>query len=110
VNDATFDALSARTAASLTRRASLIGIGVAAAATLAAPAAAKNKNNRKGRNKKAKDLCGPQEAQCVDAVRTACARLQFPGICLGRFLDCCTPFADCNAERATACFFFGPIP
>ena len=113
MNPSVFDVLSLRALDGVSRRASIAGLGAAAIAALSSRATAEAKKGKKKRNKnKNKEVrqCGRQEGECLAAVIAACDERPQPLACRNRFLDCCEPFADCNSERAVACFFFDVLP
>jgi hypothetical protein len=106
MRERSFDTLAIHTDQSLSRRASLLGLGAAAlAAALAKPTPA-----RAGKaSKKAKKACRRQVAACEEATRAVCIQ-QFPdpgqqGECIAVFVPCCQPFGGCQSRDALQCVF-----
>jgi hypothetical protein len=100
-----FDALAVQTDQSLSRRASLLGLGAAAlAAALARPIPA-----RAGKaSKKAKKACKRQVGACEDSIRAVCGQFPDPGQqgeCIAAFVPCCQPFGSCQSRDALQCIF-----
>jgi hypothetical protein len=91
-----------RSAASRSRRLSLIGLGGAAIAAVARPVPA-----RAGKGgKKAKKKCTRQVGACETAVRNACGLLlleEEAEACEAALLPCCASFKGCKAGTAYEC-------
>jgi hypothetical protein len=97
MDDHRIDALSTHIAASLSRRASLLGLaGAALAAASAAPASA----GKAG--KKVKKTCKKQIGQCESSVAAFCADAPVEG-CEPVLLPCCASFKGCKAGTAYGC-------
>ncbi|HYI14930.1 MAG TPA: hypothetical protein VEX37_06045 [Thermomicrobiales bacterium] len=106
MNDRTFDFFTAR-AASLSRRASLVGLGGAAlAAAVVAPTPA-----RAGTvSKKVKKKCKKQIGQCETSAALFCARQFFDlGACQTTLFPCCASFKNCKGGTAYECIVNGLI-
>ena len=94
--------LSIPVARSLSRRASLFGIGSAALAAAVVPTA-----SRAGKaGKKAKKVCKRQIGQCQASVSDFCANPQLvisQAECEVAFLPCCLSFKSCKAGAVYDC-------
>lgn len=91
----TFDAL--------TRRASLMTLGVAGLAGIAGPLEAKAKNKKgKGDNLK---KCKKQVAKCRSGIAQLCEVVfaEDAELCVPIFEPCCEFLKNCNAAQAFAC-------
>lgn len=98
-------AFTARTMATLTRRAALLGCGGAGLAAAFGPASV-----RAGKaGKRAKKACKRQIGQCEGSVSTFCANPFFedPAACEAVLAPCCQSFKDCKARGAYDCILAG---
>ncbi|MGH2618557.1 MAG: hypothetical protein ACRDJC_25280 [Thermomicrobiales bacterium] len=100
---AVFDAFNRRTAASVSRRNSLLTLsGAGLAALLGGPLTADAKKSGK-KKKKAFKKCNPQVAQCAAAIQAACdERDTDPDTCAAK-IACCDFFGRCNAGGFLSC-------
>jgi hypothetical protein len=105
MRERSFDTLAVHTDQSLSRRASLLGLGAAAlAAALAKPTPAQAGKA----SKKAKKACRRQVGTCEDATRAVCNQFPDPGQqgeCIAAFVPCCQPFGSCQSREALQCVF-----
>lgn len=103
----TFDAFTVRSAALLSRRASLVGFGGAALGAAAmSPATA-----RAGKvAKKVKKKCKKQIGQCESSATAFCAQ-QFFDLedCEATLLACCSSFKGCKGGNAYDCIVDGMV-
>ena len=98
-----------RMIAALSRRASLLTLGVAGSAAALAPLTAearknnknKNKNKNKKIKKKAKQKCQNQVEQCNDFVIAECGADNEE--CIAEGLVCCEFLDDCNFTGFLGC-------
>jgi hypothetical protein len=107
MNSHAFDALT-RHAGAVSRRGSLRALGGAAlVSALAAPArtAAGKARKNKHKNKRAKNPCTQQKAQCGAAVTAHCATASNPALCERVTLPCCEHVTGCNVGTGIACIF-----
>lgn len=94
--------MESRTFDALTRRASLLTVGMAGLASLARPLTSAAKKNRKNKNKKKGDvnkLCKTQVGQCETFINTFCQGQ--PGC--ADLLDCCSEVGVCDFTGFIAC-------
>ena len=107
MHDRTFTAISTRAAASLNRRASLIGLlGAARTPALAlTPASAKKKGKNKNKNKESnKDsLCKEQEEMCESSLSRFCPQFVDPEECEALLRPCCADLRTCEVDAALIC-------
>lgn len=105
MNDKKFGAIAIATdaARSLTRRATLTGLGTGMA-SLALPSLASAKKKRK---KSAGKACKKQVGRCESAVAAQCAIALIPESCLRQLMPCCAPLSSCDATAAYECVFQG---
>jgi hypothetical protein len=102
-----FNAIAARPGESLSRRASLLGLGTAALAAALANAIPAHAGKA---GKKAKKACKRQVGQCETSVVEFCARIapadpEDQALCQDRFTPCCQSFNGCKAGDAYECLF-----
>ncbi|MDQ2652938.1 MAG: hypothetical protein M3Z20_07820 [Chloroflexota bacterium] len=92
--------MTERTFDTLTRRASLLGLGVGIAAFSSPLTAGAKKNKNKKIKKKAKKKCQDQIPQCQAEIIALCQGNQS---CLDAELPCCPTLADCNLIAFFGC-------
>ena len=103
----TFDAITVRSAALISRRASLVGFsGAALGAVVMVPATA-----RAGKvAKKVKKKCKKQIGQCEASAIAFCARQLFDSEdCQATLLACCSSFKGCKGGNAYDCIVDGMV-
>jgi hypothetical protein len=105
MDDRTFEAVTRRAAAVVSRRGSLRTLSAAALALgVAGPAAVSAKKDGKKNDK-----CKKQVSRCKEGLADLCDVLFppkeafSPSECFDAFADCCEFLSDCNASRAFAC-------
>ncbi len=106
MNDRALDVTTTRAAASLSRRASLIGLlGAALAPALAVtPASAKKKGrNRKNKKSNKDSRCEQQVAMCEASITRFCPRFLDPEACEAVLRPCCSDLRTCEVDAALVC-------
>jgi hypothetical protein len=98
MTDMSFDALTRRAAATITRRRSLLALSAATVGAAALPGSVRAGRCTNTCNKKLEHKCKQQAAQCVEAVEGVCGQVSNPTTrqqCLDSCLPACDPEGDC---------------
>jgi hypothetical protein len=111
----TFDSISRRAAAAITRRTSLMTMGAAGLAALSRATTGDAKKNKKGKkaDKKAKKECQAELAACTTEATRCAAQVEqctavFAAVCGGDpacddQIACCSKLASCDVNAFFAC-------
>jgi hypothetical protein len=92
--------LTRRSTAAISRRASLLAVGITAIGAAHPARGAVEKSSKKSKKIKTKK-CKKQVGQCSAFLQEAC---QGEPVCEGA-ISCCGLFATCNASDAVSCIF-----